>query len=349
MEQSVSQTVLDSEGTWWFGIAKRVSYTNINDAIKGLQIDWEVGPTKKMLGFLDKDENPIDFFENQGIVRLDNRFPLGIMGNVYTVIQNREALEMFESILDSKEITIEGGGCIKGGKKLWVACRLPNDIQIGDERILRYIVISWSHNGESSLSACFVPYLASKQISLASYVPGIKSSVSIRHTTNYEQKIKQCSSTMKSAYIFFEKLEQMLQTLNSKTISINEFNQIMDLIYPNPEIPKINKHGELVLTPDQKRKERIKERFQSKKNPFGQTKLGAILADAEESDHSKTKNTRARDQYEAKIDSSLFGSSFNRKFKTVKTVLNFEEIIAQKKAIEKQKNKPDEKESGNIM
>jgi phage/plasmid-like protein (TIGR03299 family) len=326
---------------WLFGKVEKETYATAADALEGLGLDWEVAMTQSIKGFTEDGEE-VDFNENKGIYRVDTKDPLSVMGTVYEVIQNQEALEMFESIISNGDVAVAGGGVFKKGKRIWVACRLPGNIKIGMETILRYIIISWSHNGEASLSASFVPWLQNRKISLANVLPGVKSSISIKHTTNFQARIAAAADVMSTALAFFQKAEQVLNDLASEQMDMEKFKNIIDYLYPD------GKTTSKRVSANEKRKENLVSEFSDPTKPFAGTALSLIFADTEDADNGRIRKTKGRGEHEARLDSNLFGTASRRKNNTMRTILTWNEITAKQKAKQEREEALAKKNTGGI-
>ncbi len=49
--------------------------------------------------------------------------------------------------------TLETAGVIDGGKKVWILAKTPEEYQVGEDKILDYILMYTSHDGSSG--SCF--------------------------------------------------------------------------------------------------------------------------------------------------------------------------------------------------
>lgn len=82
---------------------------------------------------------------------------LGIVGNKYTLVHVREALEVFDPFIEEGFLEYEYAGVSTNGKnlglKVWVLARLQADYQISTgDKLLPYILLSNSYDGTTSLS-----------------------------------------------------------------------------------------------------------------------------------------------------------------------------------------------------
>jgi len=81
-------------------------------------------------------------------VRSDTNEVLGNVSGRYEVLQNREAFEPFNILLDYG-FELETAGAIEGGKKIWVLAKSPDKFLVGDDKIQPYAFLYTSHDGSA--------------------------------------------------------------------------------------------------------------------------------------------------------------------------------------------------------
>jgi len=257
------------------------------------------------------------------------------VGNRYSVIQNEDVLSMFELLLSEGKLNLYSGGYFLEGQQCYATMRIPGEIKIMNEVVLKYIVLTWSHDGTGVLSANFIPYVQNRKVSLASFTEGkALPRVEIRHTAIAKERIKEASEIYHKAILFFEDFSNMINDLSTKELSFDRFQEILDFLYPN-ESDKTNKNGDKKVSGDEKKRSQIFEILQTEiPSSYQETQLGAILAISEHSDYygrtarRKDKGTGEyrRSEAETKLHSSLFGVGAKTKEKAIKTIINFDDI-----------------------
>ncbi len=316
----------------------------IEEALQTFEIDWTVRTVDLRSHSPSEPQfHNIDFFDHKGIIREDNNFPLSTVGaTIYNPVQNRECMEMFEDIIKEGKLIIESGGVFDYGRRIWVACRLPEPVKIkfksGDEQtILRYLHISWSHDQSQAITVSFMPYVAERKVSLASFVPsGVPCSVSFKHTKTAQERMKKSSGILAKALRFFQDAEEMLQKLASRTLTPERFDEMLSYLYPEPEEKELDNDGNPKKSKNSKLRDKIKDRWEKLPSDLQFTDFGAMLAVAEDADFegrtavrgSKEMSEDEKDakQREKRLDSSLFGTAQKKKQTGVKVIFNFDKI-----------------------
>ena len=131
------------------------------EAIKAAQLDWEV------------EKKPLYVTQGQQYRKLPNRFAvvrkdqlagdeppdvLGIVAKGYTPLQNSAAFDWFDPIADGAKAIYHTAGALGGGERVWILAKLPDTIQVvGDDIADKYLLLSNSHDGSSSVQVKFTP------------------------------------------------------------------------------------------------------------------------------------------------------------------------------------------------
>ena len=181
--------------TPWHGIGTPLENPpSIEEAILKASLNWEVvkKPTYVIMDkgtWFDKQEGK--FTGHYVTIRSDSKEILGNVGERYTVLQNADAFEPFQPMLDWG-FTLETAGSIKDGRKVWILAKAPEEYTVGDDAIHRYVLLYTSHDGSSG--NCFrdtlVRVVCNNTLNLA--LDDKKNSTfeySLRHTASIKQRV----------------------------------------------------------------------------------------------------------------------------------------------------------------
>jgi phage/plasmid-like protein (TIGR03299 family) len=186
------------------------------------------------------------------IVRDDTMEVISIMGSGYRIIQNKECVQTLADIL--QESKIEGhslelfrGGAIKGCDFLYLAARLPHDMEVTDINgnvinIHKYLVIHWSHTGASKIVLSFVAYEPKHRAFL--YNGQGYLDVAIRHTKNAKERLENAKKYLKEMYQSFSSFQRQLQELAGKSMDDKAYQKfIEEEVFPMPQNLDTNSPG----------------------------------------------------------------------------------------------------------
>lgn len=91
------------------------------------------------------------------LYRSDNNQPLSVVSKRYKVVQPKEIVEFFRSLVEREGFTIETLGALKEGRRIWALARtnIENDV-VGSDRLKAYLLLITSCDGTIATTAKFV-------------------------------------------------------------------------------------------------------------------------------------------------------------------------------------------------
>ncbi len=122
------------------------------EALSAAGLDWTV--SKKSLFLVDG--TPVE--DHFAIVRDDKQTPLGVVGNVYEPLQNKDAFSFFDAVVGSKEAIYHTAGSLRGGQYVWILAKLPGTIRVvKDDLVEKFLLLTNAHNGTKAARMLFTP------------------------------------------------------------------------------------------------------------------------------------------------------------------------------------------------
>lgn len=83
---------------------------------------------------------------------------LGIVGEDYTPLQNRDALRFFDPIVGEGTAVCHTAGVLAGGRRVRILAKLPGRIRVtGDDISDKYLLLFNSHDGNGAMGIKFTP------------------------------------------------------------------------------------------------------------------------------------------------------------------------------------------------
>lgn len=159
------------------------------------------------------------------------------LGSKYEVMQNAEAFNIVDEILQKGTARIETAGAIDEGRKVFICLKIDKDIVVGnDDRIKQYLLISTSHDGSMSITATETPIRVVCNNTLTAALNGAKDAIKIRHTASATDRLREAMKVLK-----------MLD--NNADILTEEFNKMQDLEISKAEM--FNYFGTIFCNPDE--------------------------------------------------------------------------------------------------
>ncbi len=180
------------------------------DAIKAAGLDWEV--KRATVEYATNDGMKQDP-NNVVNYRADTGESLGVVGDGYRILQNKEAFSFFDAIVGVKEAMYHTAGALGKGERVWLLAKLPGYIRtVGDDVTEKFLLLSNSHNGSSAVNIMFTPIRVVCQNTLNVALKG-GNKVSVRHTLNMAMgidAIRQELGIVNERFRMFEEASQKL-------------------------------------------------------------------------------------------------------------------------------------------
>ena len=199
----------------WHGLGQVVDGAmTAEEAIKLANLDYTVEKADVYMKTQDNSDVQVEGYYST--YRTDTNQYLGMVKSRYEIVQNKDAFSFFDSIIDSGEAIFETAGALGNGERIFLSAKLPDDFVIGTEKIEKYIMLTNSHNGTSSVVAGLTNVRVVCNNTLQAALNGLENKVSISHIIGAKDKIKEAYKVMGIASKYNLQVEQM-------------FNQMLDV------------------------------------------------------------------------------------------------------------------------
>lgn len=305
----------------WHGLGKPIHATNVEDAITEAGMDWQISKHELKTVSTNPELDGLQLTRHFPIIREDTKVVLGVLGRGYTTIQNKDALQMFQDVLDTNEITLEQGGEFDEGRRLWMVSRLPQELKIGPDEIDRHIIINWSHDGSLALTAAFVPYLRRRHVALTAPVKGMPMSVAIKHTKNNKERINESSKMLKKAYNYFAEASEVFQRMVDEPFGKELMGRYLQMLFPDKELVE-NKDGSQRKNSNESKRAEIMDIF-CEPSDVSETKWAAFTSVADWADHSRKGRTPdGSNPTELRLEGIWFGTAAKIKANALEILQN---------------------------
>lgn len=211
----------------WHGLGTQIdSETGFWEAFDNAGLNWEVDTKPLFTGEGERVSHRAAYRTSDGRI-------LGIVGKRWTPLQNRDAFEIFEPLVDAGEMTIHTAGSLRNGERIWALCQLNQDnseIVAGDE-IAKFVLLSNGHDGKLAVHFGFTPIrvVCANTESLAR---GSKASklIRVRHSRFVKQNVQQLRDVMNFANQEFEATAEQYRYLASKGINSDDLDKFIKIV-----------------------------------------------------------------------------------------------------------------------
>lgn len=215
--------------------------TNTADAIRLCGLDWSVDEGKLQMQCWDSDLHQyrwVPMPNVKGIYRTDECRPLGnsIVGEEFTKLQNVEAFQCFDQILQDHKAEFVTGGYFHGGASVFLQCRLPQYIHRlhNGDTVERYLMIAQGHTGKAALTMRFTHIRPACANQLFAVLRNTKDCFSLRHTKNMKEGIVDAVTYMQKGLNHLAAVETKFNDMAKFSLSEKEMFNFLRLCYDRP-------------------------------------------------------------------------------------------------------------------
>ena len=209
----------------WHGLGTKVDEApNSKEAIKLAGLDWNVNPT------VIYDANGKEISGYKANMRDSDQSILGIVSDRYQIVQNSEAFEFTDSLLN-EGVVYETAGSLRDGKQIWLLARMPSTTILGDD-VDPYLCFTNTFDGSGAIKVCMTPVRVVCNNTLNLALETTKRSWSTRHIGDLAGKLHQAKETLGLAQEYMKKLDEDADRLANTKLSDAEIESIVSFIFP---------------------------------------------------------------------------------------------------------------------
>lgn len=219
------------------------------EAIKLANLDYtvELAPATFSVGKVQGIVIPDKF----ATFRNDTNMPLGVVGNRYTIVQNKDAFGFFDSIVGTGCAMFETAGVLGQGERIFVSAKMPDVIRIAgtDDITEVYVLLTSSHDGSGSVIAAVTPIRVVCSNTLNAALKNTISRVAIRHTTNATAKLENAHKLLGISHKYVEQVNEMFNSLATKSITDAKVKELVESLFKSEkeDSTRINNIREAVM------------------------------------------------------------------------------------------------------
>jgi phage/plasmid-like protein (TIGR03299 family) len=212
-------------GKSWHGLGTIVETEQTAcNAIKLAKLDYQVQQENIFL----KDGIKLD---NMAIVRQDTRDILGITTDKYKIVQNVDAFSFFDVVVGEGQAVYHSAGALGKGERIWILAKLPNDIIINkDDVVEKYLCLTNSHDGKSSLRMYFTPVRVVCQNTLNMSMSDAKNGIAIRHSGNIKMKVDEARNVLGISINYYNQFEEIVKRMENVEMQKDSLNSYFDKV-----------------------------------------------------------------------------------------------------------------------
>jgi phage/plasmid-like protein (TIGR03299 family) len=238
LEQRDGQTSMFYSGDVpWHHLGRRLDKpATASEAMKEARLDYTV--VKKPLKAIISGRHYADVPNAFATVRTDTNVVLGVVGSRYEPVQNRDAFNFFDPLVDRDEAIYHTAGVLGKGEKIWLLAKLPDYIRVGKkgDPIEKYILLYNSFDGSSHIKVKISPIRVVCSNTLTVALQGSDSEVRIKHTASAGDKLQEAHQLLGLTNQLYQQLDYIFNRMALRKITNQQLmDYVKTLIPDNPD------------------------------------------------------------------------------------------------------------------
>jgi phage/plasmid-like protein (TIGR03299 family) len=242
------ETMVSVREVPWHGLGTVVDdKLTAKDALRAAGLNWTVAKVPMYVGGKEGDLPEDDAEGTIPVVRVPDKFGmqrskdhqiLGVVGADYTPLQNAEAFDFMDALVDSGEAKYETAGALRGGRWVWVMMTTPRGIKInGSDEVNLYLLLFNSHDGSRSITAAATPVRVVCQNTLNLGLQAARRRWSVRHVAGgMDGRLDEARRSLGLSFEYFDEFERIAERLAAEEFSQAKYEKLVQrLTDVNPQ------------------------------------------------------------------------------------------------------------------
>ena len=162
---------------------------------------------------------------------------LGVVGTQYQVIQNSEAFDFLNHLVDESGAVFETAGSLHGGRQVFMSMKMPEAVSLagGQDSIDMYLMATTSHDGSKAFTAAVTPIRPVCSNTVAMALASAKSTWYLRHTSNVKGKVAQAREALGMFWAYQTEFVETVDKLASTKITDKEIEAFLKSVIKEPK------------------------------------------------------------------------------------------------------------------
>lgn len=220
------------EGLPWHGLGESVEgVMTASTAMELANLNWDV--EKRPVYSKRSDGLYVEIDDKFEIARVTDDKTLGVVGKDYKPIQNRDAFDFFDTLVDSGEAKYDTAGSLAGGKRIFLTAKIGDDMQVaGQDPHQLWLALLSSHDGSKSLTALttLVRIVCANTEQMA--IHGAKTSWTMTHRQTLEGKVAEARDSLSLSFKYMDAFEKEVQKMLDIELTNDKFREVMTEVLP---------------------------------------------------------------------------------------------------------------------
>lgn len=206
------------------------------EAMESARLNYTV--VKKPLKAIIHGKHYADVPGTFATVRTDTNQVLGVVGARYEPVQNSDAFNFFDPLVDRDEAIYHTAGVLGRGEKIWLLAKLPDYIKVGPKKdpVEKFVLLYNSHDGSSHIRVKMTPVRVVCNNTLTAALSGTESEVRIKHTQSAQDKLQEAHQILGLTNQLYAQLDFIFNRMALRKVTGSQLVEYVKTLIPdNPQ------------------------------------------------------------------------------------------------------------------
>jgi len=221
----------------WHGLGTVIpgGIRDIDEVLRLAHIDWEVSQRPVHYLWRDGPHTVDGKFVN---VRVDTGDALGVVGKVYSPLQNRASFEFLQDLVANYGVSWESAGALRGGRRTFVSLRLPDTVVVdpdGDgikDEIIPFVAALNSHDGSTPFTVVVTPWRPVCANTERFAVRDAYTKWTVRHTTNAGDRMEEARRSLGLSRRYYQQFAEEETLLAQTRATLDQVRALVGGLWP---------------------------------------------------------------------------------------------------------------------
>jgi phage/plasmid-like protein (TIGR03299 family) len=218
----------------WHSLGRRLQKpATAAEAMEAARLDYKV--VKKPLKAIINGRHHADVPNAYATVRTDTNIVLGVVGSRYKAVQNKDAFNFFDPLVDRDEAIYETAGVLGQGQKTWLLAKLPDYIRVGPkgDPIGKYILLYNSHDGSSHIVCKLTAIRIVCNNTLTAALSGADAEIRIKHTASATDKLREAHKVLGLTNQLYKELDYIFNRMALRKVTPTQLVEYCKTLVPD--------------------------------------------------------------------------------------------------------------------
>lgn len=227
--------------TPWHQLGRRLNKpATAGEAMQAARLDYTV--VKRPLKAVINGRHYADVPNAFATVRMDTNQVLGVVGSRYEPVQNKDAFNFFDPLVDKDEAIYHTAGVLGRGEKIWLLAKLPSYIRVGKrgDAIEKFVLLYNSHDGSSHIRLKLTPVRVVCNNTLTCALQGTDAEVRIKHTASATEKLQEAHKILELYNGLYQQLDYIFNRMSLRKVTSQQLLDYVKTLVPDNQEAESN-------------------------------------------------------------------------------------------------------------